>query len=194
MSSTNQLNGLNGLGVGSGSQSSSGTLSAQNLFPGPSSSAGTNPATVNCTLPAGISGNNSGDTVTMATVPTGQSNSAPTFVKITVFRTSLLEDSLREVMRGNPHDLRRRLYIQFRGEGLDYVSATREWFSLLSREVLSPMHGLFIHASNNNNLLKINPALCVNPDHLEHFEFIGRFIAMRSLKLGVLIFSQIFDM
>ncbi|PAV56460.1 hypothetical protein WR25_06779 [Diploscapter pachys] len=107
------------------------------------------------------------------------SNSEPNPVKITVSRTTVFEDSFQEIMRRNPIDLRRRLYIQFSGEGeRDCGAVAREWFFLLSHEMLNPVRYLFMCAGNNNNSLQINPASFVNPDHLQYFEFIGRVIAM----------------
>lgn len=78
-----------------------------------------------------------------------------------------------------PYDLRRRLYVIFRGEeGLDYGGLARKWFFLLSHEVLNPVYCLFEYASKNNYCLQINPASTINPDHLSYFCFIDRFIAM----------------
>lgn len=142
-----------------------------------------------------------------------QSNSVPHHVKIGVARKTLFEDSFLEIMRTNAVDLRRRLYIQFKGEeGLDYggisrfvemnnmrtsiviirpvvihetnhcgkirLIVSREWFFLLSHEVLNPMYCLFMYAGGNNYSLQMNPASFINPDHLKYFEFIGRFVAM----------------
>ena len=59
-----------------------------------------------------------------------------------------------------------------------FVFECREWFLLLSHEVLNPMYCLFEYANKNNYSLQINPASHVNPDHLHYFKFIGRFIAM----------------
>lgn len=54
------------------------------------------------------------------------SNGVPNHVKITVSRANLFEDSFQEIMRRNAVDLRRRLYIQFKGEdGLDYGGIAR---------------------------------------------------------------------
>uniref|UniRef100_A0A915B110 E3 ubiquitin-protein ligase n=1 Tax=Parascaris univalens TaxID=6257 RepID=A0A915B110_PARUN len=117
------------------------------------------------------------------------SNSVPNHVKITVSRNNLFEDSFQEIMRKTAVDLRRRLYIQFRGEeGLDYGGVAREWFFLLSHEVLNPMYCLFMYAGTNNYSLQINPASFINPDHLKYFEYIGRFIAM-ALFHGKFIYS-----
>ncbi|XP_061778372.1 NEDD4-like E3 ubiquitin-protein ligase WWP1 isoform X2 [Nerophis ophidion] len=108
-----------------------------------------------------------------------QSNALPSHVKITVSRQTLFEDSFQQIMALKPYDLRRRLYVIFRGEeGLDYGGLAREWFFLLSHEVLNPMYCLFEYAGKSNYCLQINPASAINPDHLSYFCFIGRFIAM----------------
>lgn len=111
-------------------------------------------------------------------------------------------------MRSAAYEMRKRLYIVFRGEeGLDYGGVSRykiftnlvnefihqilittiihirEWFFLLSHEVLNPMYCLFEYANKNNYSLQINPASYVNPDHLLYFKFIGRFIAMVSILI-----------
>lgn len=59
----------------------------------------------------------------------------------------------------------------------------REWFFLLSHEVLNPMYCLFEYANKNNYSLQIYPGSSVNPDHLHYFRFIGRFIAMVSYNV-----------
>ncbi|CAG5021711.1 unnamed protein product [Parnassius apollo] len=118
-----------------------------------------------------------------------QSNALPSHIKITLSRQTLFEDSYHQIMRLPAYELRRRLYIIFRGEeGLDYGGVSREWFFLLSHEVLNPMYCLFEYANKNNYSLQINPASYVNPDHLLYFKFIGRFIAM-ALYHGRFIYS-----
>ncbi|KAM9260353.1 LOW QUALITY PROTEIN: E3 ubiquitin-protein ligase Itchy homolog [Cariama cristata] len=90
---------------------------------------------------------------------------------------TLFEDSFQQIMSFSPQDLRRRLWVIFPGEeGLDYGGVAREWFFLLSHEVLNPMYCLFEYAGKDNYCLQINPASYINPDHLKYF--IGRFIAM----------------
>uniref|UniRef100_H3CTW7 E3 ubiquitin-protein ligase n=1 Tax=Tetraodon nigroviridis TaxID=99883 RepID=H3CTW7_TETNG len=116
------------------------------------------------------------------------SNALPSHVKISVSRQTLFEDSFQQIMNVKPYDLRRRLYIIMRGEeGLDYGGIAREWFFLLSHEVLNPMYCLFEYAGKNNYCLQINPASSINPDHLTYFRFIGRFIAMKALYHGKFI-------
>uniref|UniRef100_A0A2R8ZME1 HECT-type E3 ubiquitin transferase n=1 Tax=Pan paniscus TaxID=9597 RepID=A0A2R8ZME1_PANPA len=107
------------------------------------------------------------------------SNALPSQVKINVSRQTLFEDSFQQIMALKPYDLRRCLYVIFRGEeGLDYGGLAREWLFLLSHEVLNPMYCLFEYVGKNNYSLQINPASTINPDHLSYFCFIGRFIAM----------------
>ena len=76
-------------------------------------------------------------------------------------------------------DLQKQLYVVFCGEeGIDYGGLAREWFFLLSHEMLNPMYCLFEYAESNNYALQINPASGVNPEHLTYFRFVGRVIAM----------------
>ncbi|CAB0045305.1 unnamed protein product [Trichogramma brassicae] len=118
-----------------------------------------------------------------------QTNAFPNHIKISVTRQTLFEDSYNQIMNAEAFALRRRLYIIFKGEeGLDYGGVSREWFFLLSHEVLNPMYCLFEYANKSNYSLQINPASYVNPDHLNYFKFIGRFIAM-ALYHGRFIYS-----
>ena len=65
-----------------------------------------------------------------------QSNALPSHIKLSVSRSSLFEDSFHQIMRLPAYELRRRLYIIFRGEeGLDYGGVAREWFFTVSHEV-----------------------------------------------------------
>lgn len=116
-------------------------------------------------------------------------NSESSHIKITVSRSTIFEDSYHQVIRLHPNEHRKKLFITFRGEeGLDYGGVAREWFFLLSHEVLNPMYCLFEYADKNNYSLQINPASSINPDHLDYFKFVGRFIAM-ALFHGKFIYS-----
>lgn len=108
-----------------------------------------------------------------------QANALPSHIKIPLSRSNIFEDSFQQIMRLNPRDLSRRLYIMFKGEeGLDYGGVAREWFFLLTHEFMNPMYCLFEYAGEGSYTLQINPASYVNPDHLEYFKFIGRVVAM----------------
>ncbi|XP_065064994.1 E3 ubiquitin-protein ligase Itchy-like [Rhopilema esculentum] len=108
-----------------------------------------------------------------------QDYALPSHVKIPVSRNNIFEDSFQQIMRLNPRDLTRRLYIMFKGEeGLDYGGVAREWFFLLTHEFMNPMYCLFEYTGQGSYTLQINPGSYVNPDHLEYFRFIGRVVAM----------------
>uniref|UniRef100_A0A2K5IVQ2 E3 ubiquitin-protein ligase n=1 Tax=Colobus angolensis palliatus TaxID=336983 RepID=A0A2K5IVQ2_COLAP len=108
-----------------------------------------------------------------------QSNALPSHVKVNLSQQTLFEDSFQQITALKPYDLRRRLYVIFRGEeGLDYGGLVREQFFLLSHEVLNAMYCLFEYVGKNNYCLQTNPASAINPDHLSYFCFIGSFIAM----------------
>lgn len=54
------------------------------------------------------------------------SNALPSHIKLSVSRQTLFEDSYHQIMRLPAFELRRRLYIIFRGEeGLDYGGVAR---------------------------------------------------------------------
>ena len=95
-------------------------------------------------------------------------------------------------MRFQSQDLRRRLYVIFRGEeGLDYGGVAREWFFLLSHQMLNPMYCLFEYVGDKNYQLQINAASGVNPEHLQYFRFIGRIVAMVRDKITQISESDI---
>jgi len=57
---------------------------------------------------------------------------------IKIRRNHIFEDSYAEIMRQTPNDLKKRLMIKFDGEdGLDYGGLSREFFFLLSHEMVS---------------------------------------------------------
>ncbi|KAK6168947.1 hypothetical protein SNE40_020097 [Patella caerulea] len=99
--------------------------------------------------------------------------------RLEVTREEIFEDSYRIVMKIKAKDLRKRLMVKFRGEeGLDYGGVAREWFYLLSHEMLNPYYGLFQYSRDDNYTLQINPDSGINPDHLSYLHFVGRVIGM----------------
>ncbi|KAK7112097.1 E3 ubiquitin-protein ligase SMURF2-like [Littorina saxatilis] len=99
--------------------------------------------------------------------------------RLEVSREEIFEDSYRQVMKMRSKDLRKRLMVKFHGEeGLDYGGVAREWFYLLSHEMLNPYYGLFQYSREDIYTLQINPDSGVNPEHLSYFHFVGRVIGM----------------
>jgi hypothetical protein len=98
-------------------------------------------------------------------------------LKLTLRRERILQDSYRDLMRANSNRLRLRLNIQYSGEpGLDYGGLSREWYTLISEEIIRRDYALFIPCEGNS-LMHINPHSYVNPDHLDFFRFVGRLLA-----------------
>ncbi|EDQ84378.1 uncharacterized protein MONBRDRAFT_12860 [Monosiga brevicollis MX1] len=85
-------------------------------------------------------------------------------------------------MRLQRKDLRRRLMVQFHGEGgLDYGGLAREWFYLLGIEVFDPRLGMFSYCNEQDYLLQINPSSSADQDHTLFFHFTGRLIGLAIL-------------
>lgn len=96
-----------------------------------------------------------------------------------VSRENLFEESFNQIMRFKADDLKKRLFIKFKGEeGLDYGGVSREWFFLLSHEMFNPYYCLFEYSAHDNYTLQINSQSAINPDHLTYFRFIGRVVGM----------------
>ncbi|KAJ3331108.1 hypothetical protein HDU76_004062 [Blyttiomyces sp. JEL0837] len=103
----------------------------------------------------------------------------PGICKVTIRRNNIFEDAYAEIMRYNPLDLKRKLFIQFHGEaGLDYGGLSREFFFLISKEMFNPFYCLFEYSAHDNYTLQINPKSDVNPEHLNYFRFIGRVVGL----------------
>lgn len=102
--------------------------------------------------------------------------------KIEVSRKKIFEDSYRILTQvKDVKHLKKRLLVKFRNEeALDYGGVAREWFYLLSREILNPTHGLFQYTSDDNSYnLQINPdSGVVYREHLNYLYMAGRFVGM----------------
>ncbi|KAJ2083954.1 putative E3 ubiquitin-protein ligase [Coemansia sp. RSA 988] len=69
------------------------------------------------------------------------------YLKLLVRRKCLVEDSLHQLAT-HEQDLKKRLRIEFAGEeGVDAGGLTKEWFMLLLRELMNPIHGMFTSES-----------------------------------------------
>lgn len=102
---------------------------------------------------------------------------------IVVRRDSVFEDTYVEIMRYSVADLKRQLNVSFHGEeGLDYGGLSRELFSLLSKEVFSPLYCLFEYSSYDNYSLQISPKSVINSEHLSYFRFAGRLVGLAILN------------
>jgi len=73
-------------------------------------------------------------------------------------------------------ELEGRIQVSFINEpGYDAGGLKREWFLVVSREIFNQNYCLF-EKSSSGSTYQPNPKSYVNPDHLNYFKFIGRFI------------------
>eukprot|EP01035_Chromulina_nebulosa_P017425 gene17425-22977_t len=89
----------------------------------------------------------------------------------------VFEDSYDQ-LRGRSKDeiLLGRLQVTFNNEqGIDAGGLTREWFSVLSKEIFNPNYALFTSALDGATF-QPNPFSMINSNHLSYFKFIGNVI------------------
>lgn len=97
-------------------------------------------------------------------------------LRISVHRSSVMEDSFQKLRFCSAEEMRKRLSVTFLGEdGIDAGGLTREWFSLLAKEIFNVNYCLFT-ATDDNVTFQPNPYSGINPDHLGYFKFVGRII------------------
>lgn len=87
-----------------------------------------------------------------------------------------MEDSFQKLRFCTADEMRKRLSVTFVGEdGIDAGGLTREWFSVLAKEIFNVNYCLFT-ATHDNVTFQPNPYSGINPDHLDYFKFVGRVI------------------
>lgn len=98
-------------------------------------------------------------------------------ISLTVNRAHVLEESMQCFSSHTPEQLQRRMMeITFEDEeGVDAGGLTREWFMLVTREILRPSHGLFTQSADGVTCQPSpNSAVAVGSAHLQYFKFIGQ--------------------
>ncbi|XP_049513921.1 E3 ubiquitin-protein ligase HUWE1-like [Dermacentor silvarum] len=100
------------------------------------------------------------------------------YLAVHVRREHVFEDSFRELHRRPPEEWKNHFYIVFEGEeGQDEGGLLREWYTIISREIFSPMYALFTMSPGDRVTYMVNPASHCNSNHLSYFKFVGRVIA-----------------
>ncbi|AFZ80372.1 ubiquitin-protein ligase 1, putative [Theileria equi strain WA] len=98
-------------------------------------------------------------------------------IKITVRRKHVFLDSYHQLRLRSGDEMKGKLTVSFGGEeGVDAGGLTREWFTILSKEMFNPNYGLFTREGRKQEFNHPNPLSGINPDHLNFFKFIGRVI------------------
>lgn len=97
-------------------------------------------------------------------------------LRIQVRRNHVFEESFQALRSKTADEMRRKMIVSFHGEeGMDAGGLTREWYSVLAREIFNANYALFISAGDNVTF-QPNPHSYVNHHHLSYFKFIGRVI------------------
>jgi E3 ubiquitin-protein ligase HUWE1 len=105
-----------------------------------------------------------------------QQNAGRRGMHLQIRRNQVFEDSYQQLRDRSASDMRGRLQIQFYGEqGIDAGGLTREWFSILAREIFNPGYALFM-AAVDGATFQPNPLSFINSNHLDYFKFVGRII------------------
>eukprot|EP00898_Chlorokybus_atmophyticus_P007592 jgi/Chlat1/7834/Chrsp66S07338 len=112
---------------------------------------------------------------------------AASSLQIVVRREQVFQDSFLQFSVLSGEDLHKQLCVHFVGEpGRDDGGITRDWYTILSREIVDPQYALFRNSAIDNYTFQINPNSDVNPDHLEFFHFIGVVLA-KAVRDGCLL-------
>eukprot|EP00599_Poterioochromonas_sp_BG-1_P017458 CAMPEP_0173167414 /NCGR_PEP_ID=MMETSP1105-20130129/22646_1 /TAXON_ID=2985 /ORGANISM="Ochromonas sp., Strain BG-1" /LENGTH=3503 /DNA_ID=CAMNT_0014088945 /DNA_START=675 /DNA_END=11186 /DNA_ORIENTATION=+ len=97
-------------------------------------------------------------------------------LRIAVRRSHVFEESFQSLRHKTAEEMRRRLNVTFlQEEGVDASGLTREWFTVLAREIFNPNYALF-SSTGDGVTFQPNAHSYINPDHLSYFKFVGRVI------------------
>ncbi|KAF9762286.1 E3 ubiquitin-protein ligase ptr1 [Nosema granulosis] len=99
--------------------------------------------------------------------------------EIAINRNHVLVDSVPQVMAMTPTQFRsRNLEIFFiKEDGEDEGGLTREWLSLIVRDLAHPTLGLFSYTSEKKTTILPSKSSSATPDYLTYFQFVGRILA-----------------
>ncbi|GAQ83753.1 Putative ubiquitin protein ligase [Klebsormidium nitens] len=114
---------------------------------------------------------------------------------ITVSRERVFQDSYAQFAWVTDADLKLPVSVHFQNEaGRDEGGVTRDWYSVLSRQMFNEDYGLFTASASDDGTFQVNPNSGVNPDHLDFFRFVGT-IAGKAVADGCLLgvhFTRLF--
>ena len=97
-------------------------------------------------------------------------------VTLQIDRNNLLEASCERLLGQDTSNLKKNLQIEFENEMGTGKGVRREWFNLLSNQLFNIDNGLFFQ--NYNHAFQPSPISKIHHDHLNYFQFIGRFIGL----------------
>jgi hypothetical protein len=99
-------------------------------------------------------------------------------VQISVRRAQVLEDSFRQLLCQSPAIWLGSWRINFLNEdGVDGGGLLREWFTIVTGQLFDPHWALFLPTVSGRSF-QPNPGSHTNSEHLQYFDFAGRFFAI----------------
>ncbi|KNZ46051.1 hypothetical protein VP01_7603g1, partial [Puccinia sorghi] len=99
-------------------------------------------------------------------------------MQLNVRRPHVFEDSFHSLARRTGDELKYgKLSVRFYDEeGVYAGGVTREWLTILVKQMLDPNYALFTDSATDSKTYQPNRASAVNHDHLGFFTFCGRVI------------------
>ncbi|KAI8808083.1 hypothetical protein BJ742DRAFT_290400 [Cladochytrium replicatum] len=99
-------------------------------------------------------------------------------LQINVRRQHVFEDSFHQLQSRSGNEIKySKLSVRFyEEEGVDAGGVTREWFTVLARQMFNPDYALFKPSAADRVTYQPNRFSGINPDHLLYFKFVGRII------------------
>ncbi|XP_060609077.1 E3 ubiquitin-protein ligase HACE1 [Anolis sagrei] len=94
-----------------------------------------------------------------------------------VHRESIFRSSCEVVSKANYAKLKQGIAVRFHGEEGMGQGVVREWFDILSNEIVNPDYALFTQSADGTTF-QPNSNSSVNPDHLNYFRFAGQILGL----------------
>ncbi|XP_077455368.1 E3 ubiquitin-protein ligase HACE1 isoform X3 [Stigmatopora argus] len=92
-------------------------------------------------------------------------------------RDSIFRSSCEMVSKSTNEKLKQGIAVRFHGEEGMGQGVVREWFDVLSNEIINPDYALFTQSADGTTF-QPNSNSSVNPDHLNYFRFAGQILGL----------------
>ncbi|XP_062848255.1 E3 ubiquitin-protein ligase HACE1 isoform X2 [Trichomycterus rosablanca] len=94
-----------------------------------------------------------------------------------IHRESIFRSSCEVVSKFTNEKLKQGIAVRFHGEEGMGQGVVREWFDILSNEIINPDYALFTQSADGTTF-QPNSNSSVNPDHLNYFRFAGQILGL----------------
>ncbi|XP_053736703.1 E3 ubiquitin-protein ligase HACE1 isoform X2 [Synchiropus splendidus] len=94
-----------------------------------------------------------------------------------IHRESIFRSSCEMVSKSTNEKLKQGIAVRFHGEEGMGQGVVREWFDILSNEIINPDYALFTQSADGTTF-QPNSNSSVNPDHLNYFRFAGHILGL----------------